>query len=170
MEVPPSTLRFYRISQWSRGAPGSLWEVADSNQGLLPQKSGELMLYSQTKGVKQKYILCISGLVAYRQYIHNSSSLVDPCLAHGGESNIYFPAPPGLVTPLLGWSPLRLSADESSLRNDSRTPELAPLSSAGGQLSLQLSSLESKESPFSASAELTSPRMPHPIQVWILPY
>ena len=60
------------------------------------------MLYSQTKGVKQKYILCISGLVVYRQYIHNSSSLVDPRLAHGGESNIYFSAPPRLVTPLLG--------------------------------------------------------------------
>ena len=85
------------------------------------------MLYLQTKEVKQKYILCFSGLVAYRQYIHNSSSPVDPRLAHGGESNIYFPAPPGLVTPLLGWSPLRLSAEESSLRNDSRTPEPALL-------------------------------------------
>ena len=31
--------------------------------------SSRVMLYSQTKGVKQKYILCISGLVAYRQYI-----------------------------------------------------------------------------------------------------
>ena len=39
-----------------------------------------ILLYSQTKGVKQKYILCISGLVAYRQYIHNCSSLVDPLL------------------------------------------------------------------------------------------
>ena len=28
-----------------------------------------IVLYSQTKGVKQKYILCISGLVVYRQYI-----------------------------------------------------------------------------------------------------
>ena len=46
------------------------------------------MLYSQTKGVKQKYILCISGLVAYRQYIHNCSNPVDPRLAHGGESTI----------------------------------------------------------------------------------
>ena len=36
-----------------------------------------LVLYSQTKGVKQKYILCISGLVAYRQYIHNCSSPED---------------------------------------------------------------------------------------------
>ena len=34
-----------------------------------------VMLYSQTKGVKHKYILYISGLVAYRQYIHERSSL-----------------------------------------------------------------------------------------------
>ena len=107
--------------------------------------SEKVMLYSQTKGVKQKYILCISGLVAYRQYIHNSSSLVDPRLAHGGESNLYFPAPPGLVTALLGLSPLRLSTGESSLRNDSRTPEPALLSPAGRQLSLSLSSLEGEE-------------------------
>ena len=32
-----------------------------------------VVLYSQTKGVKQKYILCISGLVAYRQYVHSGS-------------------------------------------------------------------------------------------------
>ena len=37
-----------------------------------------VLLYSQTKGVKQKYILCISGLVAYRQYIHNCSIPADP--------------------------------------------------------------------------------------------
>ena len=36
------------------------------------------MLYSPTKGVKQRYIPYISGLVAYRQYIHNCSSSVDP--------------------------------------------------------------------------------------------
>ena len=33
-----------------------------------------VVLYSQTKGVKRKYILCISGSVAYRQYIHECSS------------------------------------------------------------------------------------------------
>ena len=32
-----------------------------------------LLLYSQPKGVKQKYILCISGLVAYRQYIYTTA-------------------------------------------------------------------------------------------------
>ena len=37
-----------------------------------------LLLYSQTKGVKQKYILYISGSVAYRQYIHKCSSPQDP--------------------------------------------------------------------------------------------
>ena len=58
-----------------------------------------ILLYSQTKGVKQKYILCISGLVAYRQYIHNCSSPVDPRLAHGSESTICSSA-------LLGLSPL----------------------------------------------------------------
>ena len=36
--VPPSTLRFYSITQWSCSAPGSLWEVPDSNPGPLPQK------------------------------------------------------------------------------------------------------------------------------------
>ena len=39
---PPSTLRFYSIEQWSCSAPGSLWEMPDSNPGLLPQKSGAL--------------------------------------------------------------------------------------------------------------------------------
>ena len=33
-----------------------------------------ILLYSQTKGVKQKYILYISESVAYRQYIHKRSS------------------------------------------------------------------------------------------------
>ena len=47
-----------------------------------------IVLYSQTIGVKQKYILCISGLVAYRQYIRNCSSPVDLRLAHGSESTI----------------------------------------------------------------------------------
>ena len=93
------------------------------------------MLYSQTKGVKQKYILCILELVAYRQYIHKSSSPVDSRLAHGGESTISFSAPSGLVTVLSGLSPLRLSAAESRLRNDSQTPKPAPLSSAGRHLS-----------------------------------
>ena len=51
------------------------------------------MLYSQTKGVKQKYILCIPGLVVNRQYIHNCSSQVDLHLAHGGESSIRSSAP-----------------------------------------------------------------------------
>ena len=37
-----------------------------------------LMLYSQTKGVKRKYILYISGSVAYRQYIHECSSPWNP--------------------------------------------------------------------------------------------
>ena len=70
-----------------------------------------IMLYSQTKVVKQKYILCISGLVAYRQYIHNCSSPVDPRLAHGSESTICSSA-------LLAWlrspglPPLQLSAAE----------------------------------------------------------
>ena len=93
-----------------------------------------IVLYSQTKGVKQKYILCISRSVAYRQYIHNSSSPVDSRLAHGGESTIYSSAPSGLVTVLPGLSALRLSAAESRLRNDSQTPEPAPLFSAGRQL------------------------------------
>ena len=43
VEVPLSTLRFfYSITQWSCSAPGSLWELPDSNPGLLPQKSGAL--------------------------------------------------------------------------------------------------------------------------------
>ena len=43
---------------------------------------------SATKGVRQKYIQCISGLVVYRQYIYNCSSQVDSHLAHIGESSI----------------------------------------------------------------------------------
>ena len=102
-------------------------------------------IHKQKESSKRIYCVPISGLVAYRQYIHNSSSLVDPRLAHGGESNLYFPAPPGLVTALLGLSPLRLSTGKSSLRNDSRTPEPALLSPAGRQLPLSLSSLEGEE-------------------------
>ena len=60
-----------------------------------------ILLYSQTKGVKLKYILYISGLVAYRQYIHDGSSLVDPWLTHSSESDVYLPALPGLVPALL---------------------------------------------------------------------
>ena len=69
----------------------------------------KLVLYSQTKGVKQKYILCISGLVVYRQYIHNCSSQVDPRLAHGGESTICSSAP-------LAWLPLSRLASAAALR------------------------------------------------------
>ena len=32
-----------------------------------------LVLYSQPKGVKQKYIRCISGLVVYGQYIYTTA-------------------------------------------------------------------------------------------------
>ena len=42
VEVPPSTLSFYSMTQWSCSAPGSLREMPDSNPGLLPQKSGAL--------------------------------------------------------------------------------------------------------------------------------
>ena len=31
-----------------------------------------ILLYSQTRGVKQQYILYISGSVAYGQYIHTT--------------------------------------------------------------------------------------------------
>ena len=69
------------------------------------------LLYSQTKGVKHKYILCIKGLVVYRQYIHDSRSQIDPHLAHGGESNICSSAPLAwLHSPSL--LPLPLSAAE----------------------------------------------------------
>ena len=68
-----------------------------------------LLLYSPTKGVKQKYMLCISGLVVYRQYKHNCSSQVDPHLAHGGESSIRSSAPLAWLHPP-GWPPLQLSA------------------------------------------------------------
>ena len=124
-----------------------------------------IVLYSQTKGVKQKYILCISGLVAYRQYIHNCSSLVDPRLAHGSESTICASALLGLSLLSRACLSLRLSAAEPSLRNDSQTPELAPLSSAGLRLSLSLSSREGDEFPPSVSTELSLPRTTHPIRV-----
>ena len=69
------------------------------------------LLYSQTKGVKQKYILYISGLVVYRQYIYNCSSQVDPHLAHGGESSIRSSAPLAWLCSS-GLPPLPLSAAE----------------------------------------------------------
>ena len=58
-----------------------------------------LLLYSQQKGVNQKYIRCISGLVMYRQYIHHCSSQVAPHLAHGGESSIRSSAPLAWLRP-----------------------------------------------------------------------
>ena len=64
------------------------------------------MLYSQTKGVKQKYILCISGLVAYRQYIHNCSSLEDP---------YWLTAVSQLSAPPLPWACLRCGSPLLSL-------------------------------------------------------
>ena len=67
------------------------------------------MLYPQTRGVKQKYIQCISGLVVYRQYIYNCSSQVDSHLAHGGESSIPSSAPLAWLRPP-GWPSLQLSA------------------------------------------------------------
>ena len=70
-----------------------------------------LLLYSQTKGVKQKYILCISGLVVYRQYIHNCSSQVDPHLARGNESSIRSSASLTWLHPP-GWPQLQFSAAE----------------------------------------------------------
>ena len=79
-----------------------------------------LMLYSQTKGVKQKYILCISGLVVYRQYIHNCSSQVDPHLAHGGESSICSSAPLAWLRLLAGLSyssPLPRLGSNPQIRN-----------------------------------------------------
>ena len=45
-----------------------------------------IVLYSQTKGVKWKYILYVLGSVAYRQYIHTCSSLWNPNRLTGGES------------------------------------------------------------------------------------
>ena len=54
-------------------------------------------------------VLCILGLVAYRQYIHHCSSQVDPHLAHGGESSIRSSAPLAWLCPP-SWPPLQLSA------------------------------------------------------------
>ena len=67
------------------------------------------LLYSQTKGVKHKYIQCISGLVVYRQYIHNRSCQVDSHLAHSSESSIPSSAPLAWLCPP-GWPSLQLSA------------------------------------------------------------
>ena len=100
-----------------------------------------LLLYSQTKGVKQKYIRYISGSVAYRQYIHKCNSLLSPN---------WLPAVSHSPPPLLLWilSPQRLSAAESSLpHNDSQTP--GPISSLRllvGDSSFSLSSLDSRSS------------------------
>ena len=41
-QFPPSTQRFYNITQCSCSAPGSLWEMPDSNLRPLSQKSGAL--------------------------------------------------------------------------------------------------------------------------------
>ena len=89
--------------------------------------TGNLLLYSQTKGVKQKYILYISGSVVYRQYIHQCSSLWNPYWLTAVSQLSAPSAPPDL-------SPLQLSAAESSLPNGSQTLSQAPLLTACGRL------------------------------------
>ena len=59
----------------------------------------KILLYSQTKGVERKYIRCISGLVAYIQYIHNCGSQVALHLAHSRESSIHSSAPLAWLRP-----------------------------------------------------------------------
>ena len=86
-----------------------------------PGCSSELLLYSPTKRVKQKYILYISGSLVCRQYIHKCSRLWSPN---------WLPAVSHSPPPLSFWTlpPQWLSAPESSLpHNDSQTPE--PISS-----------------------------------------
>ena len=75
------------------------------------KKMFKTLLYSQTKGVKQKYTLYISGLVVYIQYIYNCSSQVDSHLAPGGESSLCSSAPLAWLSPP-GWPPLQLFAAE----------------------------------------------------------
>ena len=87
----------------------------------------DVLLYSQTKGVKQKYILCILGSVAYRQYIHECSSPWNPDWLTAVSQYSALSAPPDL-------SPLQLSAAESSLPNGSQTLSQAPLLTACGRL------------------------------------
>ena len=65
-----------------------------------------ILLYSQTKGVKQKYILCISGSVAYRQYIHKCNSPQDP---------YWLTAVSQLSAPPLPWTCLRCGSPLLSL-------------------------------------------------------
>ena len=86
-----------------------------------------VMLYSLTKGVKQKYILYISGSVAYRQYIHKCSSPWNPDWLTAVSQFSALSAPPDL-------SLLQLSAAESSLPNGSQTLSQAPLLTACGWL------------------------------------
>ena len=94
-----------------------------------------LVLYSQIKGVEQKYILYISGSVAYRQYIHQRSSPQSPyCLT--AVSHFPPPLPPRTLPPL--W----LSAAEYSLHNGSRTQSQSPLLPACRRLLSSLSSLD----------------------------
>ena len=68
-------------------------------------------IHKQKESSKSIPILCISGLVVYRQYIHKCSSQVDPRSAHGGESTICSSASLAwLRSP--GLPPLQLSAAE----------------------------------------------------------
>ena len=79
-----------------------------------------IVVFTQQKGVKQKYILCISGLVVYRQYIHNCSSQIDPHLAHDGESGIRSSAPlacSALLTSLCYSSPLLSLGSDPQIRS-----------------------------------------------------
>ena len=105
-----------------------------------------LMLYSQRKGVKQKYMLYISGSVASRQYIHKCCSLWNPNWLLAVSQS-----PPPLSFRTL--SPQWLSSAESSLpHNDSQTLEsISSLRLLVGGSSLSLSSLDSRSSKSSGS-------------------
>ena len=63
VEVPPSTLRFYIITQWSCSTSGSLWKMPDSNPGLQPQKSSALPLSHHISPLShhifESYLICI---------------------------------------------------------------------------------------------------------------
>ena len=84
-------------------------QIRISNTGLHYHIKQQIVLYSQTKGVKQKHIQCISGLVEYRQYIYSCSSQVGSHLAHGGESSIPSWAPLAWLRPP-GWPSLQVCA------------------------------------------------------------
>ena len=75
VEVSPSTLRFYSITQWFCSATGSLWEMPDSNPGLLAHYQ---MSHYYTSPIYQRLFYLfnrLAFLIAWRKTVRRGLNI-----------------------------------------------------------------------------------------------